>query len=206
MAQGKDEAAAEARARAKRERRLARKAQRQAAAQRAQRMRQLRNVAAVVVLLVALVGAGLWLASRSGEELEGVERPADEGRRHLAPGETFDYDDPAPTSGPHAPGAPPCGEYDDFSQLPLVNAVHALEHGAVILWHRPGLDEVRADLLEIMSDYDSHVIVSPNPGIDADVVATAWRRRQAYDAGDPAIAEFVDVYRQRGPERVDCPI
>jgi len=192
-------------AEAKRERRRRRKAAEAAAARAAARRRQARAVIAGIIV-VGLAGAGLWFALRSGgEELVGVERPTNEGRDHLAAGATHEYHDPAPTSGPHAPGAPRCGLHQ--SQLEPTLAVHALEHGAVVLWYQPGLPEAsRQSLLDIMRGYESHVILSPNPGIDAEVVATAWNRRKAYEAGDPEIADFVETYRRRGPERVDCPV
>lgn len=84
-------------------------------------------------------------------------------------------------------------------------AVHALEHGAVVLWHRPDLPaEDLARLEEIVARWESHVILSPNPGIDDDVVATAWNRRKAYTAADPELDRFIETYRRRGPESVDC--
>jgi hypothetical protein len=51
---------------------------------------------------------------------------------------------------------------------------------------------------------DSHVIISANEQLDSPVVATAWRRIQRYDAGDPEITDFVRTYRRRGPEQQPC--
>ena len=68
-------------------------------------------------------------------------------------------------------------------------------------------DGARLRLIEILNDYNSHVIVAPNPDIEEPVVATAWNRRMRFDdIDDPRIAEFADTYRNRGRERVDCPI
>lgn len=189
----------------KRERRARRKEEREAARRRKRRVRRLQYGAVAAVLLggvLALAVVLFW----PDPELEGVEQLPNEGREHLASGASYDYGDPAPASGPHARRAPRCGEYSD--PLPPTLAVHALEHGAVVLWHRPDVgDEVRDRLLGIMDEHDSHVIVSPNPDIRQPVVATAWQRRMRFaDPEDPLVAEFVDTYRNRGPESVDCPV
>lgn len=191
---------------AKRERRLARKAAEQEAARKAAVRRQVLNLVAFFVL-GAVLGLGVWMLMKPDPEIDGVEQPEDLGRRHLAAGESYEYDHPAPTSGPHSLQAARCGTYTDFADIPLIEAVHALEHGAVIMWHDPelDLDEV-GELRDVAAEHDSHVIVAPNPGIDHPVVVTAWNRRASFDtADDPGIAEFVETYRQRGPEQVDCP-
>lgn len=162
------------------------------------RTRTARNVGLVLVA-GALLAGGAWALFAPDPELDGVERIASAGRDHVQ-GAT--YDEPAPTSGPHNPASPRCGTYREPLALDL--AVHALEHGVVVLWHDPAQPELVEALETATAEWDSHVIIAPNDGIDADVVATAWNRRKAYDAGDPEITEFVDTYRRRGPERVDC--
>ncbi|MEX2549695.1 MAG: DUF3105 domain-containing protein, partial [Nitriliruptoraceae bacterium] len=66
-----------------------------------------------------------------------------------------------------------------------------------------------ADLaaLEALADgYDSDVLVAPNPGLDAPIVATAWTRRMELETADPVLLEaFASAFRGRGPESVDCP-
>jgi hypothetical protein len=193
-----------AREEAKRQRRAARKAEEAAARHRQARVRRLRTRGFALLALVVL-GVGAYFVFRPGKELDGVEKPPDRGRRHLDAGEGFDYGDAAPTSGPHGP-ASRCGAFTE--QVPLTALVHALEHGAVAMWYRPDVeDEVRPRLLRIMGRYDSHVIVSPNPGIEEPIVTTAWNRRMRFDrADDPVLAEFVETYRKRGPEGIPCPI
>ena len=53
-------------------------------------------------------------------------------------------------------------------------------------------------------EWDSHVVIASNPNLDEPIVATAWNRFKTYEQGDPEIADFVDTYRRRGPERVAC--
>lgn len=183
----------------KKERREERK-QREEARRRAKRRR--RRIRDGVIAAVVLLGVGfvVFTLVKPDPEVEGVEKFSSAGRDHLASGAAYDYGDPAPTSGPHDPRAPRCGPYDE--PIPPTLAVHALEHGAVILWHRPDLDARQVTTLEdVMGRHDSHVIVAPNPGITEPIVATAWNRRMRFQsAADPLLAEFVDTYRTRAPE------
>lgn len=187
-------------AEAKRRRRFERQ-RREAAARRKDALRRrLRNLAVAAVLVVA-VGASAFVVFRPDPEVDGVSKPPDRGRGHTA---AATYDTATPTSGPHSPSAPPCGVASQGLALDL--AVHALEHGAVVVWHRPDIDDdLRADALGVLQEWDSHWILSPNPGIDEPFVATAWNRLKTFDQPDESLREFVDTYRKRGPERVDCP-
>lgn len=176
-----------------------RRAKRHQVAVRARRARRIRRAAiwGGAAVLVAVVG---FLMFRPGPELEGVVREPERGRDHVST--PVSYDSVTPTSGPHAPDAPACGWYDN--QLSLERAVHALEHGAVVIWYRGEDGDRLADALRPLVDrFDHHLIVSPNSDIDAPIVATAWTRLKTYQ--DPEeVAEFVETYRERGPERLAC--
>ena len=185
---------------AKRERRLERQRAAAEAKRRAARRGQVRRAAAAVVAAVAVLAVG-WFVVRPDPEVAGVVRPENRGRGHVA---QATFDSPTPTSGRHSASAPPCGTMSQ--QLPPELAVHALEHGAVVVWHRPDLaDAERIAIRDVLSEWDSHWILAPNDQIDEPVVATAWNRLQAFDASADGLAEFVETYRRRGPERVDCP-
>lgn len=184
----------------KRQRRFERQRQEADARRRATRRRRLRTGALVAAVLL-IVGVGAFLAFRPAAEVEGVTTPPNRGRGHVT---AATYDTPTPTSGSHRASAPACGPTSQPLALDL--AVHALEHGAIVVWHRPDLDEdTRAEALEVLREWDSHWILSPNPRIDEPFVATAWNRLKAFDQPDEGLREFVDTYRQRGPEKVDCP-
>lgn len=184
----------------KRQRRFERQRQEAAARRRAQLRRRVR-IASVGAVLVVLLGAGAFFLFRPDPEVAGVVKPPNRGRDHVA---NATYDTPTPTSGPHSTSAPSCGVVGQ--SLPLDLAVHALEHGAVVVWHRPDLDdEALGQAIDLLAEWDSHWILSPNPGIEEPFVATAWNRLKAYDEPDEGLREFVDTYRRRGPERVDCP-
>jgi hypothetical protein len=188
-------------AEAKRQRRLERKEREAAARRRAARRRRIRDVALLAIVVVGL-GAGAWYLLGPDPEVAGVERLRSAGRDHV-PANQASYGAPAPTSGPHPALAPSCGPTS--TPLDLGLAVHALEHGAVVVWYQPELgEELREPLLEILREWDSHWILSPNPDIEDPVVATAWNRRKAFNGPGDDVLEFVDTYRGRGPERVAC--
>jgi hypothetical protein len=189
----------------KRARRDERKAAEAKAKQQAARKRQIRTGLAVAVGVVVVAAAGVALYPRFvPQELEGVTAPRNEGRSHVASGETVAYTTATPTSGPHTPGSPRCGILRQ--QLTPELAVHALEHGSVVIWYQPELagDEV-GGLRAIVNRFDDRVILSPNGQLDQPIVATAWNRLKAYETSDPEIEEFIDTYRGRGPENVRCP-
>lgn len=189
---------------AKKARREARQAEEAAAKKAAARKKKLRSYALVTALVVAagVVMWALWGALFPGE-VDGVETFASNGREHVTLGTPVDYPTATPTSGTHASQSANCGIYTE--QIPLELAVHGLEHGAIVIWYRPDVgDDVIDELTDLVREYDSHVILSPNPDIAEPVVATAWTRRKAYDGADTEIREFIDVYARRGPERVPC--
>jgi hypothetical protein len=189
----------------KRARREERKASEEAEKKREARRRQVRMVGIGAVAVLIVVGVGFWLSQRLfPAELVGVEQPTNLGRGHIAAGEPANYATATPTSGPHAASSARCGIYSQ--QIPAEFAVHALEHGAVVIWYRHDLeDEVGAALRDIVDDFDERVILSPNATMTEPIVATAWNRLKRYDSVEPEIEEFITTYRGRGPERIGCP-
>lgn len=188
---------------ARREERKAREAAAQAKALRRRRVKQA-AIGLVVLAVVGVAGFGVfreWFPS----ELDGVEKLPSLGREHVPQGQAVRYDTPTPTSGTHAGSSPRCGIFSQ--QMPLELAVHALEHGGVVIWYRPNVDDqIASRLREIVRRFDDRVILSPNTELTEPVVATAWNRRKAYEGPDEEIAEFVETYRGRGPESVSCPM
>lgn len=184
---------------AKSARRAQRKREEAMARQRDARWRRVRMVG-----LMAFVGGGLvagaFVLLQPDPEVSGVERPRDLGGGHVA---NATYASPTPTSGPHPAQAPSCGA--SSSPLDPGLAVHALEHGAVVVYYRAADAATLRDPLEALADqFSSHVIVAPHETLDDPIVATAWNRLQRFDAVGGDVREFIDVYRRRGPERVDC--
>jgi len=191
---------------AKRERRADRQKREAAAKAAAARKATLRKVGIGIGSLIAIAAVAFAIVATGGaEELEGVERPDNRGSSHLDVGQAASYETATPTSGEHAPTSAQCGILS--GGLPLVFAVHNLEHGVIVVWYRPDLEAALLPALStLISRWDSHVIVAPNPGIEEPIVATAWNRLMRFDAVGEDLAEFIDVYRERGLEQVPCPI
>ncbi len=186
---------------ARAERQSATARHRQQIRQKRRRSARIKGLAttAVVALIVASVGYVVWTEVRPGPELAGVERPAYQGRGHIT---GASYASSTPTSGAHDSRAPSCRVYP--TPLEPSAAVHALEHGTVVLWFDASRPELGADLGTIAGGWDSHVIVSPAIGLNDPIVATAWHRLKSYDSVVPEIDEFIRTYRRRGPEDVSC--
>lgn len=138
---------------------------------------------AVILLFIYSAIAG---DQQERSDLKGVVSYADQGRRLLAPGETFTaYNSGPPTSGPHhATGVAP-GIYDTppdpADLLPL------LEQGGIVIYYRPdrldaaGIEELRANVQALL-DLDLNVVLTVHDSLSAPIVATAWRHSLAVDS------------------------
>ncbi len=188
----------------KRARREERKIAEADAKRRRTRQRRVRTGLMVAVGVVLVGAAGFVIFQKAvPPELPGVAQPANEGRTHLTVGRTAVYATATPTSGTHSPNSARCGIFD--TEVPAEFAVHSLEHGTVVIWYRADLDaDTLSGLREIVSRYDDRVILSPNAQLDDPIVATAWNRLKAYDTVDSEIADFIEMYRNRGPESLRC--
>ncbi len=109
-----------------------------------------------------------------------------------------------PAGGNHDPSPPGAGLYDKADQSPPTDArlVHSLEHGFVVLWHRPDLDEADLDAIHgVFDDHSDDVIVVRRASLKGKVVATSWGRRLLCGEVEPArLSEFVDLYKNKSPE------
>lgn len=184
---------------AKRERRLERQRQEAAARHRHARRRRVRRIGFAALGLAAVAIAAVLLL-RPDPEIDGVERPPNRGRGHVA---SPTYETPTPTSGKHSAEAPTCASYGEPIEPGL--AVHALEHGTVIVWYQADrAADLRPALDDMTQEWDSHVLVAPNPDIESPIVAAAWNRLGRYNVAGEEVRRFIDTYRKRGPERVPC--
>ena len=175
----------------------------QEASIRAHRQRRPRawtvGISVAVAAAVGSAGYVIWNELQPGPELADVEKPHDDGRGHVV-GASYSSD--TPTSGAHDSRAPRCGLYSTPLEPSL--AVHALEHGAVVLWYQIDRPELAVELAEVADEWDSHVIITPSATLDEPIVATAWNRRKTYTEVTTDLADFIDTYRRRGPEQVSC--
>jgi hypothetical protein len=84
------------------------------------------------------------------------------------------------------------------------NLVHSLEHGFVVLWHRPDLADAQLDqLLDVAQAYERDVLVVPRASLATPVAATAWHKRLQCPSTEPDVLQrFVAEFRNVGPEDV----
>ena len=169
-------------------------------------------------LLWWIVGAGFTLVAVGGLYMDtrptpppprgsqpaGVETFTELGRLHVQGNVSYDRSPPA--GGDHAPVWLNCGVYDQ--PVSNENVVHSLEHGAVWIAYQRSLSSAAVaslrDLVE--SQYDGsgrYVILSPVPGLESPVVATAWGHQlKLHHASDPRIKQFIEYFRE-GPQDLE---
>lgn len=152
----------------------------------------------------------LWRLA-GGSSCFPVLRPTDLGTAHLEEGQAFDdYSSIPPTSGPHSPVPTTVGAvYEDPQPLPEV--VHAMEHGAVVVWVGPGApDPMRAGLLQtveaLVEEGYLALIVTPMPELEEPFAMTAWGSLQRCLGLTPAeVHAFVAAHYASGGEgRLAC--
>lgn len=181
-------------------------------------------VYAAVAVLLALLGAAVYVTVFAGggdatglearplpeqgdaARLEAVETFPSAGRNHVPSGTEIDYARTPPTSGPHYGSATDPGFYEEAQ--PAGELVHALEHGAVVIYYDPAAltpaaeESLRAFAASHTEPFAA-VIVVPHPADDpaADYVLTAWRTRLRLDAYAPeTVRAFLAEFLGRGPE------
>lgn len=184
---------------AKRERRLKRRAERDRQSEhdrRRQRLRMaVRGLAGLAIF--AVLAFGYWFAFLQPRPGESVSTSGAGDHSGYPEG---GYSTSPPTSGPHAPQAPPWGEQNGLSE-PL--QVHALEHGGVLVQYNcsPGCPQLVRNLELITGGYDRGVILAPYSGMDARIALTSWGKIDLLDKFDSErIEEFVSKNRGHAPE------
>jgi hypothetical protein len=130
--------------------------------------------------------------------IPGVETFAVESSAHTT--DPVDYPQDPPVGGPHDPSWQKCRVYD--APVRRENAVHSLEHGAVWITYQPDLPEGDRETLASLAKNQSSLLVSPYPGLEDPVVASAWGAQlRLDDVHDPRLQAFIDRYAGNGPER-----
>jgi Protein of unknown function (DUF3105) len=105
------------------------------------------------------------------------------------------YAQTPPAGGAHNPVWQNCGFYDE--PVRDENAVHSLEHGAVWITYLPSVPQDEVERLKDLSDSNGYVLVSPYPGQDSPIVATAWGKQLKLDsAEDPNLERFINAYSE----------
>ena len=123
---------------------------------------------------------------------------------HLPVGETADYTVIPPYGEEHSPIPLACGIYSATPTFEMV--VHAMEHGAVVLWYAPAelSDDGLASLTEIASDHlndNDYVIQAPYGALGSPIMLVAWGVRLPLATAEArAIDQFFDEFHDDAPE------
>jgi hypothetical protein len=122
-----------------------------------------------------------------------------------------------PTSGPHW-GVPAIWDFYD-TPVPLVQTVHNLEHGGIVIHYGPQVPQSDVQKLrEFWLDDPNGLVIVPLPANKGKITLSAWtvpdnlvgtaNRGRGWLAtctrfDEAAFSAFVDEHRYKGPERLD---
>ena len=161
-----------------------------------------------LLTLVIIIG-GVWLSSKeevkNQEKLSKAmmgEKMADEGAGHVGRNETHSaYESNPPTSGPHWVGVAGPG----IKSKPVADelVLHSMEHGAVVVWYREGLDQSDVDkITEAFNNSSGKKIMLARKDLDVPVALTSWGYLLKLQTIDEAkIKEFIETNNDRAPEK-----
>ena len=162
-----------------------------------QRRRSTWFAVGLAVLVILTIGGIAWAVQVGGNEpapggIDGVRTFDYAGGQHTS--DNVDYAESPPVGGEHDNVWQNCAIYD--KPIRDENAVHSLEHGAVWIAYSPDLPQSDIDALAGRFD-ETYLLLSPYPGLEAPVVASAWNTQLALDGvDDPRLDAFVTKYRQ----------
>lgn len=131
--------------------------------------------------------------------------PTSAGASNHVPPASYEVDPPA--GGNHDPAPAPAGTYSEGNLPTDTMIVHSLEHGYIAIWHQPGLDQAGMEAIgEAVDGYERDVLVVPRPSVPGQVAATAWGERLLCPTAEAgALREFIEAYRNKGPEAIEHP-
>lgn len=182
-------------------RKLSKKERRRQQVQQEKRLKTLRIWVPIGLVLIVFIALAVYRLNQP--EVEGVisvaSAPANEHDDSLV----YPYESLPPTGGPHAPVWQNCGIYR--TPIPITNAVHSMEHGAVWITYDQQLAADQVRQLEEVALGDPFILMSPFPDQESPIVLTTWDRQLLLETvTDPRINEFIDRYQQRAPETAPC--
>lgn len=157
-------------------------------------------IAVFWVVLAGDIKRGEAIEQAASQPIEGVTETAELSAGHVefvpepTPAESGGTVLP-PTGGEHDPVVQNCGIYTE--PVASAKAVHSLEHGAVWITYRSGLDQQQVDVLTTLANARDYTLLSPMDALGAPVVLTAWGiQLEVDDASDPRIEPFLVKYVQ----------
>lgn len=132
----------------------------------------------------------------------------DQGKNHAPDGQQLTYNPYPPSSGTHYGVTADYGFHD--TQVPDGQLVHNLEHGAVILYYKPGAS---SDVIQQLKDAYTNfppgkygkvkMVVTPSAQLTQPFAMTAWTRLEYFSTLDiNAMRAFYQAWVDKGPEDV----
>lgn len=101
-----------------------------------------------------------------------------------------------PVGGTHNPIWQNCMGDVYTAPIPKENAVHSLEHGAVWVTYKQGLDQSDIDTLKSKVQGKDYMFMSPYAGLDKNISLQTWGFQLKVDsASDPRIDQFIKAVR-----------
>ena len=154
--------------------------------------------------MVGMAVLGITLASCSSGP---GEKFPNQGDQHIADEQSFTgYNSAPPTSGTHWRVPAPWGIHSE--PLPNERQVHNLEHGGIMIQYNTEDQNLITKLrrfVQKQSDFPCFLIIAPYTDMQFTVAVTAWGLRDTMDSYDEErLQDFVDSYRNKGPEQVPC--
>ena len=173
-----------------------------------------RGVAAAIALAAVLAAACGGSSLRDDPRLmEWDNELTEEGQQHVGqtteiPYETFEGGLP-PYGGPHDGLTLPCGTYQNA--IREENAVHSMEHGAVVIWYRPSaisaeqFEELQALTNEHVFERGDFVILAPLEGIRGTVALSSWGESMTLETVElDTIESYIRTFKHNAPEPVEA--
>ena len=170
-------------------------------------------LAASAVVIAGIVGA--WLAFGGGGSGGGSDdavavlreagytytHPPSQGRTHVpALPANFKPNSVPRSSGPHSNQTIIYGAYTE--EVPELNAVHNLEHGAVIIYFGPQVPQSTIDEINAFYNEDPNgLIVSKHSKLGDEIALVSWThvaRGKSFD--EDLTNKFIDAFGFKGPE------
>ena len=165
-------------------------------------------IVGVILLTLIIIIGGIWLSGKKGTENSAKlskplmgEKMADLGGQHVSRGASHSpYNSNPPTSGPHWVGVAGAGIKDE--PVPDELVLHSMEHGAVVVWYREGLDQSEIEkITEAFNSSSGKKIMLARKDLDVPVALTSWGYLLKLETIDEAkIKEFIETNNDRAPE------
>ncbi len=161
------------------------------------------NKFALPLIIVAVVGVMLGLfflgnqqsASQQNAAIAGVKDFGKPEQGHTP--ESVSFAENPPVGGKHSPQWATCDGRVYTQKLRNENAVHSLEHGAVWITYKPGLEEAQLQALADKVEGTPYTLMSPNPEQSSPITLSAWGKQLSLEnASDERIEQFLEKYRQ----------